>query len=418
MILMNRRRAIIQVLACYLVLGASQGLADGATNNGPVIRAMHDVIASNDELSDARKQILYETVETIVSKAEDLPSDKRHLAADHLRVYLSEHLAGGKEIGDEHFALVNKTFAWALQNYVAASPLTEAERFRLMALPKTLEGAFRQEISKMYPGVPDDVTSRLAERVSGVLAEQARRWGNYFYPNTLYPPTEEHAGPHEIAKALLNAVGNRSDRYAPVEAIANNTDSTDAEREMHLEFFFEREAQLLAIESSRMLSQVGNKRLQGLSQPPLDLQQAWGNLTMKLDAEGKQRSQELVAREHRSALVREVLAGTGVEVRSGVVQGMENVFDETLEQIESASRPEKGEEPRLASASGAANNPGSGEGSEQQGPVCPVVDLASDNGHHGLLVWGCLGGALVLAALCYIVYHRKKATLGDRVTDK
>jgi hypothetical protein len=315
----NRRVIFVNFIVVIVGWTAAVRAADAT-----VADQMIDVIGHRVDLEPDRRELLIAAVREELADVPDLGQDKTAHAKEHLSVYLDDILGANSKLNSRQFQVVVDTLNWNLHNYAALPPIDEMTRTADKERLQSLSAGIRDFVNKAYVDTPADEREQLIKREGPVLAGMAKKAGNYFYPECLYPSSTPVTGAwvvEQLSRApFLQNVGTR---YARISAIMADESLPLKSRQCHIRFFLNDESFNIKSSIMTFLPSLFDLSMHGAYKayvrPPVPLMAEYQKVGAELMAQANKEIQELPQRAAHAHLVEEVLRGTGITVTDGTV---------------------------------------------------------------------------------------------------
>lgn len=207
------------------------------------VDAINAVVRAKTDLAEDRRARIETIVRDVFLPAPALSeSDSQALAMD-FRAYADDRLWRNTELGADEFDLAIDTFEWAAENAVhmpIPSPADEAAADKAI---ESLDGAIRSVVETLYKEVPKASREKIAGDAIARIRLQRGVIVSRFYPDTLKPAVDQFDRQDTIDGLLKQArLQGAAERWQPVAEIQANPTLPENSRQVHIDFFVERES--------------------------------------------------------------------------------------------------------------------------------------------------------------------------------
>ncbi len=224
---------------CILVCAAER--CPGSPRDAQLLK---DVVKAQQGMAPERARAINAALDRTVGKAPELDRDCSRLLASGFGVYAEERLWPQIAAPQEQFDLAVDTMAWVAENAVGMpAPTADQVRFADDVVEMVVE-LLAPMIDQLYPSLAAKDRAKLVQDATGRVKAMRSKVCNPFYPEMLRPASDSLSREDALA-ALLERPGlqNAQERYQPVAGIQRDTSLPEGSRQVHIDFFVEREAQ-------------------------------------------------------------------------------------------------------------------------------------------------------------------------------
>jgi hypothetical protein len=241
---MNTRH--ITVAAILVLASSTQILADQRA-----VDAINAVVRARTEVAEDRRARIETIVQNVFLPAPSLSeSDTQGLVTD-FRAYADDRLWRNAELSTDEFELAIDTFEWAAENAVHMPiPAAIDESIADKAIA-SLEEAIRNVVDELYNDVPKSAREKIAQDATLKIRLQRGAIVSRFYPDMLKPAAEQFERKATVDSLLNQArLQGAKERWGSVAEIQANNTLPESSRQIHVDFFVERES--LAVSNAAM----------------------------------------------------------------------------------------------------------------------------------------------------------------------
>lgn len=302
---------------CILVCAAAR--CPGSPRDAQQLK---DVVKAQQGVAPERARAINAALDRTVGKAPEMEQDRSRLLASGFGIYAEERLWPQLSAPPEQFDLAVDTMAWAAENAVSMpAPTADQARFADDVVEMVVE-LLAPMIEKLYPSLPEKDRAKLVQDATGRVKAMRAKVCNPFYPEMLRPASDSLTREDAVA-ALLERPGlqNAQERYQPVAAIQRDTSLPEGSRQVHIDFFVERESQNIeraVADQMRAWFIFPAEAQEHYTPMPEELQARYQDQRAQLEERVKREQEERARKQMRpaNALVK-VLKDSGVQTAGG-----------------------------------------------------------------------------------------------------
>ncbi|MCE5229851.1 hypothetical protein LLG95_09675 [bacterium] len=199
------------------------------------------------ELPPEQKTLISNMILNKLPEALEISGDKEGVFNDQFSYYLHDEMPNLGSAAGEELDFNVDVIAWSLKNYYTLPSINEQDRAKARQVFMNTDSGVRLYIQREYVDTPRDIQNKIADLIKKKYESMRPKIGNYFFPSWLRisgpSPEKDVIYQHLKEHPFLS---NKAKAYESVKTILGDTSLPMDSRKVHVDFFINREANLIS----------------------------------------------------------------------------------------------------------------------------------------------------------------------------